>query len=164
MSFSSDIYVPSKHGTTLITNFYESDLTNKNYMDLFERYNKLLKVSSETVYYTDSLLQEIEKEYKVCMQDSFVSTDGWRVFVHELNEPITIELKDIPNGIENEYSLYGERIMCLDSIPDKYNSYIRKRDKIFVYSGNGLSKSLSMFKKKHPIHKLGDDILIYNSF
>lgn len=163
MSFCADVYIPVLKGSTVIATFYDSIIDNE-YSKLLETYSEIIDVTAETIYDITDAHNKVEDEYTISMYNTELDDSGWTCWVNELDNPIVIPLSELPSKVESYYTLRGERVMCLDSEPAKYNSWVRKNNLTYIYSGVQLSAALAMFPRKHRIHTFDSDILICNSF
>lgn len=164
MSFTADVYKISTDGD-IIANFLESDLDDPNFKELLDTYSEWFEITEETVYDTGSVKENLEKKYTIEMAGSYVHEGGWSVWVKEQNEPIVIPLNDIPSSIENNYVLRGNRIMCIDNEPTKYNNWVRKNELHCIINDADWVTTQSYFPKKHAIRNLkSEGLVIKNSY
>lgn len=165
MSFSSDIVRVGFNGEK-IAGFFESEISSPCYTVLYDKFKKYFTVNVESWYDTSAIVDEISKQYTISMTDYYVSQDGWRVWVEELDGAIITPLSEIKSTEENYYTLHGKTIMGLYNEPSRYKSWVYKNSKSYVVSPTDWKKALSYFPKKHDIHsiEMDDNIIIFNSF
>ena len=163
MSFSADVFIPKLDGPNVIATFYDS-IIDDEYSKLLETYRDIIEVTTETIYDISFALKEVESQYSIAMYNSELDDSGWTCWVNELDDPIVVPLSELPSAIESYYTLKGERVMCIDSEPSKYNSWVRKNNLTYIYTGVHLSTALAMFPNKHRIRSFDSNILICNSY
>ena len=164
MSWSVDVMIPNKNGKDIIADFYDFELSSNNiYQHLLNNYKDLIEIEEEAVYDTTDIQKDIESKYTINMSDYYVS-DGWRVWVDGLDEPLVIPLSDIPFEIENRYTLKGDTCFGIDTLTTYYKQYVRDNNLYFIQLQEDTEVIKLLPEKLHTKLKENPDYIIVNSY
>jgi hypothetical protein len=161
MSFCAYI-VKVDHSGDKIAQLFESELAEQQ--ALYDAFKEYFVIKPETWYHTDDVRDKIAEQYTVSMSNYYVSEDGYKVWVQELDEPIVTPLSEIKSEVENLYTLYGITQSGIHESA-RYNSWVRKNNKQYIVTLDDWAKALSYFPKNHHIHEYADKgFIIVNSY